>query len=146
MVTRGLTWTLVAVVAVAPLGCSFGYSSESSWKTLTSPSRSSGSSSGEESEKKEEAYRDDVRDYTYAYVTRSAPDAEGFERGIGQIAHRHGISNWEEDGDTWRGIGAGLAKADAAPATVDRFARDVARSNPARTTAMRQSYDAARAS
>jgi hypothetical protein len=40
--------TLVIVLALLPLGCSFYYSSESSMKTLTSPCRSSGSSKDED--------------------------------------------------------------------------------------------------
>src|SRR2546425_12888455 len=57
-----------------------------------------------------DSYREDVRDYTYACV-----DAENelldFEDGLGVIAERHGVSDWEAADATYVAIGAGLARA-----------------------------------
>lgn len=100
---------LVLVLALTPLGCSFYYSSESSAKSVTSPCRSSGSSSKDEEEKKE-AYRNDVRDFTAAYATERG-DMDAFARGLGEVARRHGITDWEADDTTWVAIGAGLKRA-----------------------------------
>jgi hypothetical protein len=101
---------LIVAVALLPLGCSFYYSSESSVKTLTSPSRSSASSSGGDEEKKE-AYRDDVRDFTAAWAAQH-DDLTGFATGLADVARRHGITDWEAEDATYTAVGAGLKRAD----------------------------------
>ena len=109
---------IVVALALAPLGCSFYYSSESSGKTLTSPSRSSASSSP--SEEKKDAYRDDVRDFTAAYAEREG-DVDGFANGLSEVARRHGVTDWEADEATYAAIGAGLQRARVSDAAYARF-------------------------
>jgi len=112
-----LTRILIVALAFFPLGCSFSYSSESSAKTLSSPCRSSGSSPDEE---KKEAYRDDVRDFTAAYAARHG-DLDGFQSGLGDVARRHGITDWEAHDATYAAVGAGLARAHVSDAEWTRY-------------------------
>ena len=129
------TYAAIALLAVAPLGCSFGYSSESSGKTLASPFTSSSSSSGDS----KQAYGDDIRDYTYAYVT-SHRDLEAYEKGLGDIARLHGITNWQADEMTYVAIGAGLARAKASPNERVRFEKVVAGADEAKASLIREGY------
>ena len=95
-----------AALAAASFACSFSYSSESSSDSSESSSDSSASSSPESKESK---YRQDVTSYTQAYVVSGG--AEGtFLNGVSDLAQTRGISNWESDENTWRGIGRGLGK------------------------------------
>src|SRR5262245_48468115 len=79
----------VAGLLFALTGCSFSDSSASLSESIEGSSRSSSSSSPSSNDS---AYRDDVRDYTVAYV-RADSDRESFLRGVSQIAKRHGISS-----------------------------------------------------
>jgi hypothetical protein len=112
MTTKRIVIAGVAALSLLPLGCSFYYSSESSAKTLTSPSRSSASSSPDDDgdRDRDEAYRNDVRDFTAAYAA-SRRDLGGFEHGLGEVARRHGVTDWEADDATFVAIGAGLKRA-----------------------------------
>jgi hypothetical protein len=132
---------LIAGLALLPLGCSFYYSSESSVKTLTSPSRSSGSSSGDEDddESEKKAYRDDVRDFTAAYAVEF-DDLDGFEDGLAGVARRHGITDWEADAATYTAVGAGLRRADVGRGELARYEALVARDEPAKAALLRRGY------
>ncbi len=106
---RTLPWLSFLILAF--VGCSFVDSSESisdsSGKSSEGISHSISSSSPEDSKS---AYRNDIRDYTSAYV-KSGGQIDYFWRDVGTIAEKHGISNWEADNTTYVGIGEGLAKA-----------------------------------
>jgi hypothetical protein len=128
---------LIALLVVVPLGCSFSYSSESSAKSLASPFTSSSSSSGGTTT---QAYRDDVRDYTYAYVS-SRGDIDAFERGLDDIARKHGVTNWEEDNATYLGIGAGLAKARVSAVAFETFKQNLGHGDPSKMHAIQKGYD-----
>jgi len=129
---------VVASIAALPLfGCSFSYSSESSGKTLASPFTSSESSS---SGGDRQSYREDLRDYTASYV-KSGADLAGFERGVADVARRHGILNWEADDATWIGIGAGLAKARVKEGEFPTYQRVLGRNDPAKMAYIGRGYD-----
>ena len=98
---------VVSLALLASFGCSFWESSRSVSKTASSPFEWSSDSSSPDAV----AYREDVRDYTYAYV-RSGGDLTAFQRGIGELAERRGVAHWERDEVTCAGIGAGLRKAE----------------------------------
>jgi hypothetical protein len=128
----------VTVLGLAAGGCSFSYSSESISGSIEGSSKSSSSSSpGEEAT----AYRDDVRDYTSAYV-RSSEDADSFFRGLDRLAERHGVSVWEADRATWLGIGQGLAKADVNGAQLDAFKHSLTGDDPARMATVQEGFEA----
>lgn len=115
---------LAALAAALTLAaCSFVDSSESISKSIASPFQSSSSSSPEESET---AYRNDVRDYTYAFARQSRTDRVAVLDGMPQIAKRYGISNWQADRTTWVGIGQGLAKAKVSPTELENYKQSLA--------------------
>ncbi len=101
---------------VASAGCSFSYSSESSSdssksgsESSSSPFESSSNSSSPESAENDD-YEADVAAYTHAYVV-SGGSSGNFLSGIGPLAEKRGISDWESDRTTWVGVGTGLARA-----------------------------------
>jgi hypothetical protein len=51
-----------------------------------------------------------VTDYTAKFAA-SDGDPQSFQRDLSAIAQDHGITNWEQDDDTYLAIGRGLAKA-----------------------------------
>ena len=94
-----LAGALAALVA-ALAACSFSYSSESL-------SKSSSSSSGGESDS---AYLDEVRSYAAGFAN-SGGDATAFRRGLGSVAERRGLHDWEDDDATCKAIGQGFQRA-----------------------------------
>ncbi len=140
---------LVALAALGPLGCSISTSlsdsSESGSDSSGSLSDSSGSSSGSSSpESKEAAYRDDVRDYTAAYVKSGGRIAD-FDKTLGQLARSRGITNWEENMATYEGIGRGLGKAGVNGAELDSYVQNLAGGDPKKVAAIRKGYESASA-
>ncbi len=129
---------VAALLAWAVAGCSFSYSSESISGSSDNSSKSSSSSSPSD---KESAYRDDVRDYTYAYV-ESSKDSRVFFQGLAKLAERHGVSDWEADRVTWTGIGEGLAKADVSGATLESYKQSLTGADPAQMAKIQEGYDA----
>lgn len=136
------------LAALAPAGCSISTSpsdsSESSSDSSNASSDSSASSSGSSSpESKESAYRDDVRDYTAAYV-KSGGQIADFDKKLGELARSRGITNWEENMATYDGIGRGLGKAAATPLEVDTYVQNLAGADTAKAAAIRKGYQSAR--
>jgi hypothetical protein len=104
---RRIPTPILVLPLVLVAACSISKSISSSFE---SSSGSSASSSRSSSPERAAAYREDVRDYTQAYV-KSGGDYATFSRGLGSIASKHGVSNWEADNDTYVGIGEGLKQA-----------------------------------
>jgi hypothetical protein len=52
-------------------------------------------------------YMNKIRDYAYGYA-RAGGDPQAFARGVGALAQRRGIHDWEEDEYTCRAIGEGF--------------------------------------
>jgi hypothetical protein len=103
---------VIAAMAAHTAGCSFSESSKSSSKSsesssdiLSSPFTSSSASSSPEN-----AYREEVKDFTASYL-KSGGDAARLEQEVGKIAEKRGISDWESNEATYVGIGKGLHKA-----------------------------------
>ena len=140
---------VVALAALGPLGCSISTSPSDSLETSSdssgSLSDSSGSSSGSSSpSSKEAAYRDDVRDYTAAYVKSGGRIAD-FDKKLGELARSRGITNWEENMATYEGIGRGLGKAGVNAAELDTYVRNLAGGDPKKVGAIQKGYESARA-
>ena len=140
---RTLGLLLVTFSAMLAGGCSI---SESISKSVSSPfewsSDSIASSSGSSSRTRAD-YVNDVRDYTQAYV-KSGGDFDTFTQGLGQIAARHGVSNWESDSDTYTGIGQGLKKAGMTPMQLDVWKTNMAKGDPSKAAAIQKGYDSYR--
>ena len=128
-----------AVVSLALLasGCSFSHSSRSISKTASSPFEWSSDSSSPDAV----AYREDVRDYTYAYV-RSGGDLAAYQRGIGELAERRGVADWERDEMTCAGIGAGLRRAELDDDEAQAFAESLFGSGSDSVEGVRRGYEA----
>lgn len=109
--------TCSAVLVAAAAGCgSLSESSESSSAIISSPITSLSRSSSPEID-----YREDVRDFTAAHI-QAGGNVENLRRGLGEVAAKHGISDWETNESTFRGIGQGLAKAGYSQVQADAFA------------------------
>lgn len=134
----------LAIVMVPLVGCSISASSSSLSKSVRSSSRSSDSSSSSSPGAAEEAYREDVADYTQAFVRSHRGDVEGFDADLGRLAAEHGITNWEESPDTYSGIGAGLRQAEVSDAELLAYKRNLSRGDPVKADAIQKGYDTAR--
>ncbi len=128
---------LLVALSVLSVGCSFSDSSVSISKSISSPFASSSRSSSPES-----AYEGDVRDYTAAYM-KSGGRPDELRRELSALAAKHGISDWERNKATFRGIGAGLAQADARQVEVDAFKQNLTTTDE-QAEWMQEAYDAAR--
>jgi len=131
--------TLVAAlggIALTIASCSISDSIKSSSESSASSSGSSSSSSASQ----RESYTSDVRDYTAAYA-KSGGQFEGFTRGLSSIASKHGVSNWEDDLDTYTGIGAGLKKANIPAAQFEVWKQNLAGSDASKAAAMQKGYN-----
>lgn len=143
--TRGLV-VAVVLLGATPYGCSFSYSSKSisdsvaaSSKSISDSSESSSPSDSSTSATHEAQYREDVRDFTAAYV-RQGDDIASLQRGLAAIAERHGVSDWEAVAATWEGVGEGLRLAHAPPVEVDAISEALARGDSERRREIARGY------
>jgi hypothetical protein len=104
------------------LACASSNSSQTLSDSVSSPFKWSSSSA--DSSTGQSAYRQDVSDYTIAF-TRQRGDLEALRQGLGRLAERQGITNWEADPFTCASIGLGLQRAQLDPAAVESFGADL---------------------
>ncbi len=133
----------IAGCSVSESSLSLSNSSESTSHTLESMSDSSVSSSASSQPKTDQAYREDVRDYTAAYVM-SGGQFDAFQRTLGQLAQKHQITDWEDNRTTFVGIGEGLARANVKGIALDTFKRNLAGSDRRKIDALEAGYGRAR--
>ncbi|MDO9106138.1 MAG: putative lipoprotein [Methylovulum sp.] len=128
---------LLALLATLQ-GCSFSDSSKS-----ISDSSSSIFSSRSSNSESDKAYKDEVADYTAAYLKSSAEisDYNAFLKGIGSIAAEQGINNWGDYQATYEGIGQGLQKAKVTGVTFETYKKNFAGSNVEKMQYIQQGYD-----
>lgn len=123
--------TLAVVLSVALLPAAMGCfksstsqaSSESSSKSSGSSSASSGSSSGPS------RYVKDLRDYSQQFVL-SGGEMSTFAPGVAKIAEKRGVTNWEQDQETYEGIGRGLKKAGVSGQRLEGLKRELGGTHP----------------
>jgi hypothetical protein len=127
--------TLLVALALAFLPACSSFSASS--KIVSSPFISSSKSSSPET-----AYREDVRDYTAAHL-QSGGTVDELRRQIGELAAKHGITDWENNESTFRAIGAGLAKAGYRQVQVDAFKKNMA-STPEQAEWIQKGFDSER--
>jgi len=124
-----------AVLGMALIGgCSFSDSSASISKSISSPIASSSRSS-----RSGESYRDEVRDFTASYL-KSGGDPSKLKSQVGALATKDGVTDWERDEDTYKGIGAGLAKAGLTQAELEGYKSTIA-GNAEQAQWMQDGYD-----
>jgi len=119
------------------VGCSFSTSSRMTSDFLDSSESSSRSSTSKE---RHSRYREDVRSYTAAYV-RSGGGFDAFTKELGELARRHGLTNWEDDQTTYVGVGEGLGDAAVGEAELETYKTSLSRSDPLKMQAIQLGYD-----
>jgi hypothetical protein len=101
----GLVSVLALAALAAALGCGVAsHSARSVSKSLDAASDSSSDDPGDA------LYMRQIRDYSYGFA-RSGGDTDAFTRGIGALAQRKGIHDWEGSEETCRAIGEGFRDA-----------------------------------
>jgi hypothetical protein len=139
LLLRAVAVLLLSLTLALPQGCSFSASSKSSSESSSDSSASSSKSSSPESA--EAQYQSDVREYTAAYV-KTGGQFDAFRRGIGDLAKKHNITNWEDSTVTYEGIGEGLGEAKASSIQLKAYMDGLAGQDAAKRTAMQKGYDA----
>jgi hypothetical protein len=144
-----LRYLVLAALLAAPPGCSFSYSSKSisdsisgSSTSISDSSESSSPASDAKTAARDALYREDVRDFTAAHV-RGAGDVASFQRGLAEVALRHGVTDWEAVPATWSGVGEGLRRAAASASEVDALSAALAGDDPDRRREIERAYDGA---
>jgi hypothetical protein len=128
----------VCAVLVFGFGCSISNSSDTLSDSISSPFKWSSKSSDSSSDGAS-AYRQDVSDYTVAFV-RSGDDLDAFRSGLRELAESRGVTNWEEDSLTCASIGLGLRSADFTDARAMAFARQLLGEDGVGLEALRAGY------
>jgi hypothetical protein len=138
--SRCLVAVAVAGLGLAGVGCSFSDSSRSSSDSVNHSSESSGKSSdssSSSSKDKKSAFADDLVEYTQAYVTAGG-SAEGFLDGVGDLARKRGVSDWEAENATWVSIGRGLGMTKLSDSQLVAYENAWAAGAPERIAAIRR--------
>ncbi|HLK12139.1 MAG TPA: putative lipoprotein [Candidatus Binatia bacterium] len=138
------SWLLGTLAILALAGCSISASSWSVSKSVRSSSHSSDSSSSSSPGAAERAYREDVSDYTRAFVKSGGSDFRGFRSDVARLAEEHGITDWEANAATYTAIGEGLKSAGVSGASLMAYKRNLAGGDPDKAEAIQRGYDAAR--
>ena len=134
---RPLLGIALAMLALsAPLGCF-----KSSTSQASSESSSSSSSSFSTSSSGPSAYVRDVRDQTAQWLL-AGDDPATRERDLAKIAEKRGISDWEQDEQTYLGIGRGLKKAGVSGKRYESLVAQLKGPNPDSAKWIQAGYDA----
>ena len=127
----GLFWGFLMLQTSCSISYSLEESSDSVSASLDSITSISISSSGGEGEKVSATatvYEEDVAAVTVLYVG-GEKNKDAFQRQVTSVAENHGISDWEQEGSTFVGMGMGLRRAGVAETSIAglpyfRFPRD----------------------
>lgn len=127
-------------------GCSFSDSSRSISDSAGSISDSLGSiseSSHSSNSSKSKKYENEVSDYTQAYVKSSHAEADysSFVKGLGDIAAKRGVVNWDEDPKTYVAIGKGLKKAGIEGIAYETYKKNFANADQEHMNDIQKGYD-----
>ena len=114
----------LALACGAALGCgllsrsseSVSDSIEHSSDSVAASSRSSSPDHDHDHDADQTRYQHDVEQYTVAFLEAGGRTDASFFSGLGDVARRHGVSDWENEPSTWEAIGRGLARSPATPA------------------------------
>jgi len=143
---QALVYSALFGLAMTINGCSFSESSSSGSDSSESISDSTSSivSSPSSVSGKSKKYQNEVADYTMAYVKSSQPNADynSFLNGLSDIAAKRGITNWDQDSSTYKGIGKGLKKADVEGIAYETYKQNFAGNNAQKMQQIDDGYDA----
>ncbi|MEE9346405.1 MAG: putative lipoprotein [Methylococcales bacterium] len=142
-IDRLLRVGVVLTLAVGQTACSFSESSKS-FSTSSgsiSDSVSSIASSPSDSSKESTRYQNEVMDYTVAYVKSSNVDMVSFQKGLAGIAARQGVINWEQDPETYVGIGRGLKKVQLSEIAYETYKKNFADGDYEKMQDIQKGYD-----
>ena len=131
----------LALLALLPLGCSLLLAPETSVTIRPVPAIWGDGTTIDAAQ--DASYRADVRDYTYAYVDTEG-DVPDFAGGLGRIAERHGVADWDVAAATYLAIGAGLAQAQVSTTTLDDLKRTFGGADPAKMAQIQSGFDRGR--
>lgn len=78
-----------------------------------------------------------------AYVKSSQPNADynAFLKGLSDIAEKEGVTNWDQDSLTYRGIGKGLKKANVEGTAYETYKKNFAESDSKKMEEIQDGYD-----
>jgi hypothetical protein len=130
---------VVLLVTTTIAGCGSLSDSSISISRSVSNSISSSFESSSRSSSPGEAYQSDVRDFTASYI-KSGGDPSSLKSEVGSLARKNGVTDWEHNENTYRGIGAGLAKAGLTEAELEAYKRTIA-TNDQQAQWMQSGYD-----
>lgn len=82
-----------------------------------------------------------MREYTAAFV-RTSGQFDAFRRGVGEIAQKRGITNWEENLLTYEAVGEGLGDAKVSDVQLRAYMDGAAGRDAAKRAAVQKGYDA----
>lgn len=133
-----LLYSALCSSALVIAGCSFSDSSKSISDSTSSIISSPSSISG-----KSKKYQNEVADYTMAYVKSSQPGADytSFLKGLSDIASKQGVTNWDQDSLTYRGIGKGLKKANVGGVAYETYKKNFAGGNSKKMEEIQDGYE-----
>jgi hypothetical protein len=136
-------WALVSalVLAASSVACSISRSVSDSIESSSDSSSSVSSSSSPESN--ETKYRKDVESYTKAFVVSGGSDST-FMAGIGDLAQKRGITDWEANDNTWLGIGRGLGGTKIDKVQLDVYERNWTGGDAAKIKLIQKGFDQVR--
>lgn len=129
----------VLLALVAAGGCSFSNSSVSLSESIGTSSESFSASSASSSRTDSDRYREDVAEYTKAYV-QSGGRYDAFDRTLAELAQKRGISDWEDNKATWVGVGQGLARARVSEVALETWKTNLAGDDEAKRSAIERGY------
>lgn len=147
--TPFLVLALASSVGLA--ACSISASSGSLSESSGSSAKSSGSSSDSSGHSSDSSsggdhgdqYAGAVREYAASYARTGGP-VDAFQRGLGDVARRYGVTDWEARGDTYAAIGQGLAQAKVQGAYLETLITTIAGDDLEKQADIRKGYSAVR--
>ena len=130
MVVRFLS-ALVLLSLLGLAACSISDSISSPFESSSASSRSSESNMSK--------FHRQVIDYTATFATGQG-DFDAFMRGIGDLASRYSIANWESDPATYVAIGQGLRQAKVGSGVMEAYVTNIAKGDTTKANAIRKGY------
>jgi len=132
MLIRQSIVTAGAVIAVAGLtsACSLFESSSDSSAGVFNLVSSPLTSSSDSSLTKQERYENDIANYTAQFVEADHGTLDNFRADVGEMAQEYGITDWENDRNTFIGIGRGLKKAKLGRPQISAFSESLTNKDP----------------